>query len=113
VYQCAICFVTFSQRGRLAFTPFCFIALYLHVPILRGLLPQYAGYWQTTDFLKSIKEGKEEMPIKFYDSVTGKLLFTAPAGRTMEEFLVESQKHGTFASSLAVAAKRIDSRIAQ
>jgi hypothetical protein len=83
------------------------------VPLLLGLLPQYAGYWQTTDFLKSIKEGKEEVPIKFYDSVTGKLLFTAPVGRTMEDFLVESQKHGTFASSLAVAENRIDSRIAQ
>jgi hypothetical protein len=59
---------------------------------------QFAGYWQTTDFLKSIKDGKEELPIKFYDSVTGKLLFTAPVGRTMEEFLLESQKHG--ASSL-------------
>jgi hypothetical protein len=58
-------------------------------------LQQFAGYWQTTDFLKSIKEGKEEVPVKFYDSVTGKLLFTAPVGRTMEEFLVESQKHGT------------------
>lgn len=113
MYQCAICFVPFSQRGRLSFTPFCSIALCLHVPLLLGLLPQYAGYWQTTDFLKSIKEGKEEVPIKFYDSVTGKLLFTAPVGRTMEDFLVESQKHGTFASSLAVAENRIDSRIAQ
>lgn len=53
---------------------------------------EYAGYWQTTDFLKSIPN--EEQPIKFYDSVTGALLFTAPVGRTMEEFLKESQKHG-------------------
>ena len=29
-----------------------------------------------------------------HDSVTGKLLFTAPVGRSMEDFLLESQKHG-------------------
>lgn len=55
---------------------------------------EYAGYWTTTTFLKSIKDGTETIPIKFYDSVTGKLLFTAPVGRTMDEFLKESQKHG-------------------
>ena len=55
---------------------------------------EYAGYWQTTDFIKSIADGRLETPIKFYDSVTGKLLFTAPIGRTMEEFLKESQSHG-------------------
>ena len=113
MYQGVGCFVPFSHRERLPLLPFCTIPLYLYVLLLPGLLPQYAGYWQTTDFLKSIKEGKEEMPIKFYDSVTGKLLFTAPVGRTMEEFLVESQKHGTFASSLAVTKKRMNSRIAQ
>lgn len=32
--------------------------------------------------------------MKFYDSVTGKLLFTAPIGRSLEDFLKESQKHG-------------------
>lgn len=53
---------------------------------------EFAGYWQTTDFLKSIPE--EEQPIKFYDSVTGAHLFTAPVGRTMEAFLKESQSHG-------------------
>mmetsp|Transcript_1703 Transcript_1703/g.3679 ORF Transcript_1703/g.3679 Transcript_1703/m.3679 type:complete len:208 (-) Transcript_1703:1751-2374(-) len=53
---------------------------------------EYAGYWQTTDFIKSLKD--EEQPVKFYDSVTGVLLFTAPVGRTMEEFLKESQGHG-------------------
>jgi hypothetical protein len=33
-------------------------------------------------------------PIAFYDSNTGKHLYTAPVGRTMEEFLVESAAHG-------------------
>lgn len=51
---------------------------------------EFAGYWQTTDFLKNLKE--EETPIKFYDSVTGKLLFTAPVGRSMEDFIKESQR---------------------
>lgn len=53
---------------------------------------EYAGYWQTTDFLKSLKD--EPQPVEFYDSVTGVLLFTGPVGRTMEEFLKESQSHG-------------------
>lgn len=30
-------------------------------------------------------------PVDFYDSNTGKLLFSAPVGRTMEAFLVESK----------------------
>jgi hypothetical protein len=58
---------------------------------------EYAGYWQTTDFLKYVKENYKEgesEPIKFYDSVTGKLLFQAPIGRSMNDFLKESQKHG-------------------
>lgn len=32
--------------------------------------------------------------MEFYDSNTGKLLFTAPKSRTMEAFLVESRRHG-------------------
>ena len=56
---------------------------------------EYAGYWTSTDFLKEARESKEtDGPIQFYDSVTGKLLFTAPVGRTMEEFIMESKKHG-------------------
>jgi hypothetical protein len=56
---------------------------------------EFAGYWQTTDFLKDVRENyADDKPIDFYDSVTGKLLFTAPKGRTMEEFLLESQSHG-------------------
>jgi peptide methionine sulfoxide reductase MsrB len=31
---------------------------------------------------------------KFYDSVTGKLLFVAPKGRSFEDFLKESKEHG-------------------
>ena len=53
---------------------------------------EFAGYSQGTKFLEELST--MEQPIKFYDSVTGQLLFTAPMGRTLEEFLVESQGHG-------------------
>ncbi len=33
-------------------------------------------------------------PLTFYDSVTGKPLFKAPTGRTADEFIDESEKHG-------------------
>mmetsp|Transcript_8518 Transcript_8518/g.16297 ORF Transcript_8518/g.16297 Transcript_8518/m.16297 type:complete len:215 (-) Transcript_8518:170-814(-) len=57
---------------------------------------EFAGYWTQTDFLKYVKENWKEgdEPIKFYDSVTGKLLFQAPVGRSMDAFLKESVKHG-------------------
>ena len=32
--------------------------------------------------------------LTYYDSVTGKPLFVGPRGRTVEEFLEESKKHG-------------------
>jgi len=31
---------------------------------------------------------------EYYDSNTGKLLFTAPVGRSFKDFLVESRAHG-------------------
>jgi peptide methionine sulfoxide reductase MsrB len=37
------------------------------------------------------QEGKE---ITFYDSVSGAPLFTAPKGRTYEQFVLESRRHG-------------------
>eukprot|EP00934_Nitzschia_sp_Nitz4_P002245 Nitzschia sp. Nitz4//scaffold8_size234185//54904//55685//NITZ4_001242-RA/size234185-snap-gene-0.9-mRNA-1//1//CDS//3329559761//2245//frame0 len=53
---------------------------------------EYSGYWETTNFLEEIK--KADGPVQFYDSVTGKLLFTAPIGRTKEDFVKESMSHG-------------------
>jgi len=41
--------------------------------------------------MRSLKEGEEKT---FFDSVTGKPLFVGPRGRTVEEFLAESKKHG-------------------
>jgi hypothetical protein len=53
---------------------------------------EHGGYWQETDFLKTLDQ--MEQPIKFYDSVTGVLLFTAPIGRSMDDFVKESLSHG-------------------
>ena len=56
---------------------------------------EYSGYFKRLpDFLNeadSLQEGEE---ITFYDSNTGKPLFYAPRGRTMDEFIVESRRHG-------------------
>lgn len=51
-----------------------------------------SGYFEKTSFIKDAKTNLGE--INFYDSNTGKLLFTAPKGRTMDEFLTESRAHG-------------------
>lgn len=53
---------------------------------------EHFGYWKTTSFPEAVS--KSEAPVTFYDSNTGKPLFTAPKGRTMESFLIESQSHG-------------------
>ena len=53
---------------------------------------EHAGYYaESKDFLQEMEKGEE---ITFYDSVTGKPLFIAPRGRTMEEFKKESRSHG-------------------
>jgi len=56
---------------------------------------EHAGYWKSTRFLA--EEPDENTPtreVNFYDSNTGKLLFTAPKGRSFEEFVKESTAHG-------------------
>ena len=53
---------------------------------------EYAGYWTAETTFLAEAEGADE--IEFFDSVTGKLLFVAPRGRTMEAFLEESRHHG-------------------
>ena len=52
---------------------------------------EHSGYWLTTQFLKTADRAGET---SFYDSVTGKLLFQAPKGRTWAEFEAESRDHG-------------------
>lgn len=57
--------------------------------------PEYAGYFEKdTTFLADTKDTGDDDGIEFFDSNTGKLLFTAPKGRTYSDFLVESKNHG-------------------
>ena len=52
---------------------------------------EHKGYLDTVDWIQHLnKEGTTT----FYDSVTGKPLFEAPKGRTLEAFIEESRKHG-------------------
>ena len=53
---------------------------------------EYSGYWEKTTFLNEAKTTNRE--ITFYDSNTGKPLFVAPRGRSMDQFLMESRNHG-------------------
>ena len=63
----------------------------IHTLFVNGSL-RYAGYWkQETSFLKEVSRDK---PTIYYDSVTGKPLFVAPIGRSMDDFLAESNVHG-------------------
>ena len=51
-----------------------------------------AGYWiANTSFLQEVDRNGVTT---FYDSVTGKPLFRAPIGRTIDEFITESKGHG-------------------
>jgi len=52
---------------------------------------EYAGYWRTTNFLAEVPRDK---PMVYYDSVSGKPLFVAPIGRSVDDFLKESASHG-------------------
>uniref|UniRef100_A0A7S3Q0P8 Uncharacterized protein n=1 Tax=Chaetoceros debilis TaxID=122233 RepID=A0A7S3Q0P8_9STRA len=54
-----------------------------------------SGYWRSTRFLsEEPDETSENREVDFFDSNTGKLLFTAPKGRSFEDFVKESTKHG-------------------
>ena len=54
---------------------------------------EYSGYFvKETSFLRDESEKSGE--IKFYDSNTGQHLFTAPRGRSWDEFVRESKDHG-------------------
>lgn len=53
---------------------------------------EHSGYWLSSFFPAEASE--TDGTIVFYDSNTGKPLFEAPKGRTMEEFLQESRDHG-------------------
>jgi hypothetical protein len=73
--------------------PLVILSLTLHVLFYMVLL-EHSGYFETkTNFVKDANEAVNG-EMEFYDSNTGKLLFVAPRGRTMEEFLKESRAHG-------------------
>jgi hypothetical protein len=56
---------------------------------------EYSGYFQTTSFLSEALTASEDYNLlRFYDSNTGRLLFEAPKGRTMNDFVKESRRHG-------------------
>ena len=51
-----------------------------------------AGYFLSTSFMTEASE--TDGAITFYDSNTGKVVFEAPKGRSMKDFLAESRTHG-------------------
>ena len=56
-----------------------------------------AGYWESTTFLSDVQEkiDDETGTVTFYDSGwKGSPLYTAPQGRSWEDFITESTKHG-------------------
>jgi peptide methionine sulfoxide reductase MsrB len=56
---------------------------------------EYSGYFQKVpEFMNETDNTPADKEITFYDSNTGKPLFYAPRGRTMEEFIKESRNHG-------------------
>ena len=58
---------------------------------------EHSGYFMTAaraSFAKELMASPDDEPMNFYDSVTGKLLFVAPRGRTKAAFLAESKAHG-------------------
>lgn len=54
---------------------------------------EYSGYFTSSkSYLEALRSA--DGPITYYDSVSGKPLFIAPIGRTMESFFEESNYHG-------------------
>jgi len=53
---------------------------------------EHSGYFEKTTFIDDSAGLQGE--ITFYDSNTGKALYAAPRGRTMQQFLRESRAHG-------------------
>merc|ERR1712232_1363938 len=55
---------------------------------------EHSGYWVKASSQLVEDANKSNGEITFYDSNTGKPLFIAPRGRTMDQFLKESRNHG-------------------
>lgn len=54
------------------------------------------GYFEATKFEDEVRATVASTggPVTFYDSVTGAALFKAPIGRSVDDFIAESQVHG-------------------
>ena len=68
-----------------------------HISNFNRHAAEHAGYFSSgpRTFLKAVARAKSEnRPITFFDSNTGQPLFTAPRGRTMDQFIKESKAHG-------------------
>jgi hypothetical protein len=53
---------------------------------------EYPNYFlDVPEYMQALRSGKE---IQFFDLISQKLLFSAPRGRSMEAFLLESETHG-------------------
>ena len=78
-------------------TPSSFLIRSFRISIVAGNFnrhyAEHSGYFEKTEFVKDAQAAASG-EINFYDSNTGKLLFTAPKGRTMDQFLKESRAHG-------------------
>ena len=55
---------------------------------------EHSGYFSRKTTFVADAKAAEQKEITFYDSNTGKPLFHAPRGRTMQAFLAESNNHG-------------------
>jgi len=58
------------------------------------MFAERAGYYLSTSFVDELDAQPAQTPLTFYDSVSGKALFKAPVGRTVDDFLQESYVHG-------------------
>ena len=57
------------------------------------MFAEMGGYWEGTPFEKDVRNlvASTGGPVTFYDSVSGKPLFRAPVGRSVDDFIAESK----------------------
>ena len=69
------------------------------------MFAEMGGYWEGTTFEKEVRNAVASSggPVTFYDSVSGKPLFKAPVGRSVDEFIAESKVHGWPSFRVSVA----------
>ena len=65
-----------------------------HICCFNRHFAEPSGYFEDSSKNKYIATVDRDKETTYYDSVTGKPLYTAPKGRTFDEFLEESRRHG-------------------